>query len=433
MKNIETSLPREVKVFWIALVVLSMISCISCLYCRLALHLDYPYTWPLFIPEARYTDFTIYADRFRHFHQSEFFDGPGFPFTYPAPVALIYELFYLTPAPLYCFLATVIMASLCAVSFLGKKLYERNISKPVLLLFLATLVLLSYPMAFLFDRANMEINVWIFLILGVWAYSKERKWGAATCFGIAASLKLFPIIYLGLFLAKKQYRLLFFSGAVFLVTTLISLDIVGPTFGYAVHGVSAGLSAFRNLYALQLHPSEIGFDHSLYTFIKIAEYRYHLDNMGMYLSGYIAIVALIGTALFFGIIRNLPFLNQVLLLTIAAIWLPPVSSDYTLVHLYIPFAMLTLYAMEANRAGIKVRGLLLIFIGLAIIFTPQTYLIYHYVYLSKSLHVISASDIVLGGQVKALVLFGLFIVGLKFPFPDLYLIQKGSIADKVIQ
>ena len=50
-------------------------------------------------------------------------------------------------------------------------------------------------------------------------------------------------------------------------------------------------------------------------------------------------------------VRRLPRLNQFLLISIAMVSLPPVSYDYTLLHLYPGFALLTFLAIDAARRG----------------------------------------------------------------------------------
>ena len=50
--------------------------------------------------------------------------------------------------------------------------------------------------------------------------------------------------------------------------------------------------------------------------------------------------------LFFVRIIKLPVVNQILCLSIASILLPPVSYDYTLLHLYAPFVLITFVALQ---------------------------------------------------------------------------------------
>ena len=69
----------------------------------------------------------------------------------------------------------------------------------------------------------MEILVWIVLLLATWAYSTGRGYLAATFFGLAAALKLFPFVFLALFLSTREFRKLLLGAAVFLAASVAGL------------------------------------------------------------------------------------------------------------------------------------------------------------------------------------------------------------------
>ena len=79
-------------------------------------------------------------------------------------------------------------------------------------------------------------------------------------------------------------------------------------------------------------------------------------------------------------IRRLPMLNQVLALTVCALVLPPLSADYTLIHLLFPFSLLCLYAIFCQRNRMDAPGLKTCFLCFAPIFSFQTYLTWRYRY-----------------------------------------------------
>lgn len=393
--------------FWIGLVALSALSYAICLYCKYVLHLHYPYSWPLFVQDDRFSDLLVYQERFRHFHQSSFFTIAGHTFNQTAPGAILFELFFLTPHPLRIYLAvTILFTALVAVAF-ARALRTLGLKTWIAFAFTATVVLFSYPLEFMIDRANIEVVVWMLLVVGIWLYGEERGWLSATCFGIAASVKFYPLIYLGLFMRGKKYALVIYGVLVFVAVTGLSMLALGPNFRAAWTGVTNGLREFKHEYALQPKVSEIRFNHSLFTLPT--RILWHHDpkfasDLKTALTIYMAIVAASGILLFIFYIRNLPLINQVLALTIAAILFPPYSGDYTLVHLYIPWAMLTIYAIKTSKQKHCAPGLWIAYGCLAIIFTPQSYFIHN--------------DAGFGGQVKALVLLLLFAVALKYRFGD---------------
>jgi hypothetical protein len=117
---------------------------------------------------------------------------------------------------------------------------------------------------------------------------------------------------------------------------------------------------------------------------------------------YLAVAAVSGVALYFLRIRHLPIINQVLCLCIASILLPPVSYEYTLLHLYVAFGLLALFAQKMWSARVQIPGISAAMCCLAILVSPLSEVIYH---MER-----------FGGQIKAIVLVVLMIIALKYPF-----------------
>jgi len=88
---------------------------------------------------------------------------------------------------------------------------------------------------------------------------------------------------------------------------------------------------------------------------------------------------------------------------VASILLPPLSGDYTLLHLYIPWAVLALISISLKDGQIQ-RGLVFSFVCMAILMAPESWL---FVY-----------GIRVAGQLKAVVLLILFIVSITCPFEE---------------
>jgi hypothetical protein len=367
-----------------------------------------PGSWyPLFPWEARYTDFTIFQQRFSHFHDRDFFALAGFPFTYPAPVALVFEGFYLFGSHslgaflFFCFLVVGIAGVL-----LGRAMNRRSLKLEQAFGFLALSLFLSYPFWFLVDRANIEIVNWLLVALGVTAYWNKRWYLAATFFGIAISFKIFPFVFLGLLFSSRKYLAILWGVMVAAAATLASTWIMGPTYQIASKGIAQGLEYFRLHYALEVHGLEIGFDHSIFAIVKELTFHHKIVQEVYYLpwlNGYMVVAALAGIILFFWKIRKLPRANQILALTVASVLLPPVSSDYTLVHLYIPWAVLVLLSISIPD-GQRIPGLTLSFVCLAFLMAPESYLVLH--------------GFKVAGQLKAVVLLILFVISIYYPFQE---------------
>ena len=362
---------------------------------------SYPLLWE-FYPDFRYFDAT-----FHRLHTLAFFtNDPAHPFMYPAPVALPYALFYLTGEhSLRYFLATILFCSTVAALLFAQALHIRGLSKVASLAFAGTTLILSYPLWFVFHQANMEFAVWVILSLGLFAFFHRRPYLAGICFGIAGSMKLFPFIYLGLLLARKQYRAVAVSLGAATVLTLGSLYFVYPNIAVSWHYIQGGVATFREMFMLHLRP-ERGFDHSLFGLFKQLMPRLpQPPRLGVILSAYLLVAACAGTLLYVVRIRKLPITNQLLCLSIASILLPPTSFDYTLIHLYAPWVLLVLYAVHQHRSqGDRSvsPALLPALLCFAVLFAPLTEFI--------------ANGETIAGPIRALVLVQLFVLALTCPF-----------------
>ncbi len=232
-------------------------------------HLPEMNWYPLFMKEARFSDFTIFHDRFQYFQQAEFFRHPGFPFTYPAPVAVFFAVFYsLGSHALGVFLAFCFVVFVGAGVTFGRAMNRRGLAMADTAVFVGSTILLSYPFWFLVDRGNVEIANWLLLALGVAAYWHRRWYLAAAFFGVAISFKIFPFVFFGLLLSARKYKAVGWGLLVSASSTFLSTWIVGPSYRTASTGIANGLEFFKTQYMLQLHPQEIGFDHSAFAIVK---------------------------------------------------------------------------------------------------------------------------------------------------------------------
>ncbi len=398
-------LPTDLYRFAWGLIALMLTCFILNLLCGTFLHLYEPYATPLFT--EYFPDFVLLKPRFQHFHTPEFFTFPGVtPFMYPAPVAVVYEMFYLVPAhPLRTFLLFGLAAFVAAGILFGRLLRQRGVRPVDAFIFPFVVLLCSYPFWFAGKQANMEIVIWVIVAAGLALFLNGRGYSAATCFGFAASMKIYPIIYLGLLLVRRQYRQVIVGVLTATLATVASLWAVYPRLLVSSQRISAGVEQFRFLYMLHVRP-EIGADHSLFAVFKLALPTLPPPrDLGKILSIYLAVAAIGGLVLFVFRIRKLPVLNQVLCLVIASILFPPTSFEYTLLHLFDPFAMYVLLIVTYRREGRRVPGLKFLLPCFAVLlgFIPE--LIRHHVSF--------------GGQVKSVLLLALFVYALFQPLASL--------------
>ena len=368
-------------------------------FCFFVLHLRYPYDCPILVNKGDFfPDFVLLIDRlFVHFHTMAFFAPGDRHFMYPPAATLLYEPFALLPAhrvmtyvALLC-LTVVVMASLFAHA-----LRKRGASRKNVILWICGGILLSYPLWFEFQRGNVEMFLWAITSLGIWAFYRGRSYSAAACFGVVGAMKIYPAVFLGLLFARKQYREIAFSVLLALLLSAGCLWLEFPNIRVSLHETVKGLHTFEWTYVQHKFPDIISYDHSLFSLYKRI-FQPSLPQLSMATRLYMPLFGLVGLGLFLLHIQRMPFVNQVLTLTVATVLFPPVSFDYTLLYLYLPLCLLLLFFFE-EKAPRGVRSAVFV---LALLLSPLT----EFIHGGHSLE----------GQIKCVLLVILFVQSLVYP------------------
>lgn len=400
--------PPEVQAFTVLHLVLTAV-CFGTQMLGSIWRLNIPYGFPS-VAFQGWIDLLCFRARFAVLHQAAFFSTDpafGVHFMYPAPVALLYRIFYAAGShTLALFFGVTLGLTALLSGIVLREAVRRGLPLMAGVVVLGCAILLGYPFWFEYILGNMEICIFLLVAFGVLAFVTNRGYTAAALFGIATSMKIFPVVFFGLLLSKRKYRQIAFGAAVCAVTTVGSLRFLNPSVVVANRGILSGIEMFRQQYMIQYLLMETGFDHSIFGLIKFLDfYRnaaiYPIDKL---LSIYLPCAAIVGLALYVAIIRKLPMLNQILLLTIASILLPSTSHDYTLLHLYVPWALLLLFSLQTSETRPRIKGLMSAFLCFAILLAPES----EFIHYGRGF----------GGQIKCLTLIVLFGIALTCPFQD---------------
>ncbi len=406
------NLPEPLKLFLLASVALTITSFAYTIGCRYA-GLGLPYAFAYFyVPNEMFGDLMGLQPKFDLWGTPEFFTDKGGYFMYPAPLVHVFRLLLNVPGHVmrrYVVLAGISILLLCTI--LLKALRRNGLRPGYAALFVFSTAILSYPLAMLLQRWNIEVLVWLLTSLGIWQFASDRPKTAAVFIGLAASLKLYPLILLGLFLPRRRYAAFFLSILVFLSVTLVSLYAIGPTIGAAYTWNSFQMQQFSKYYAGSRWA--LGYDHSFFGLVKFFTLPWH-PNIDQWVQPYTITAGLASIILYFARIWRIPLVNQVLALSVLNVMLAPISFDYTLLNLYPAFALLAIVLLRAEQGLAPevpyANAYLLLF---ALVFTPQSYILFHgtrYV-----------------AQFRALCLIAVLILALKRP------IYSGYPADSDIQ
>jgi hypothetical protein len=402
-------MPRVLLVFLLVSVLLVAACLLTEAYCAHTASLNHlPYTELTLDPSDDYADFRMFVGRFRHFAQPDFFSPKwGSHFLYPATVGILSTPFYIFPPPNdpeNRFLGELAFCMLVAVIWFRRALMRRGLPNLSATLFALIAGFCSYPFYFEFNRANMEFYIWAITGLGVIAFMRDKPWRAATWIGIAGACKFYPFVYLGLLIARKQYKQAAWSLFVGALFTLFSLWALTGNIALSRAQTAAGLDEFRWVYVLHKRFGEIGIDHSFFGFYK--RFAAHIpppDQLAHQLSIILAVTAVIACIAYFARAIKLPVINQVIFLTVAAITLPPVSYDYTLLHLYTPFILMVFLAIDFWKRGVSLpRGAWAAFICFMLLLAPLNEFVLH--------------GERIAGQLKCLILLTLAVIALRYRF-----------------
>jgi hypothetical protein len=85
------------------------------------------------------------------------------------------------------------------------------------------------PMWFLFNCANVELLLLVVAMEGWRAAADGRNERAGLWLGLAAAIKLYPVLLLVPFAARRRWRLVFAAGVVIALSQLADVAIVGPS------------------------------------------------------------------------------------------------------------------------------------------------------------------------------------------------------------
>ena len=402
------SLPRELQIFWLTSAVAVALSVVvSWLKWRAG---QVATNWnPLGDPP--FGDLREYPGTYTLLHTRAFFCNlPLRPWPYPlySPVAYpplaaaVMAPIYLSGQPELVFLllsaAWLLGAIWCARGWMR----SAGIGPWTATLLPLTIAAISFPIARLVHQGNIELVVWALTATGVWAWFGDRNYLAATLWGCAAAMKLFPFALLFLLLPRRQWWAFAAGCTTFVLTTVWALWWLGPTIGDAWRGSMHNVFGYQGTRIAEWTLNELVANHSLMNLAKLAALVANYPMSRLSLPYYAA------GAAFLGIVMttrpwSLPPANQLLAVSSFMVMFPPMSYYHALVHMYAPLVVLGWVSIRAARARFEVPGLrntMLLFVPL---FVPFPLLMFR-------------NAFIFCGMIQSLVLLTLFFCAVQYRF-----------------
>jgi Glycosyltransferase family 87 len=394
------TLPKVLRWFWIgSLVAFGLMLLVN--------YLEYlaGFPWNARFPlgDTLFGDLLEFVPASQSAHMAESFRATASSMVaYPPFGAVLYSVMYSFGHPVEFYLGIFALWLGVAIGGIRRLLITLGIRPITAVLFPLTLAAVSFPIEGLLQRGNIELFVWIFAAAGTWAFLRDRDKTAAVLWGLAASIKLFPIILLVLFVAKPRFRALLLGLTTFVISSVLSMVYLGPSVKLAFERSLRNVFGYQTNRASELSVHEFAANHSAFIPIRFLAMTMGRPSVNVtnlyYLFG-----GLLFVAVFFGKVRKMPVANQVLAVTTFMVLMPQVSYFYTLVHLYVPFLMLMVLAIRAERQGVRIEGLRSAILLFVPIFASFSIFTYPRVYL-------------FGGLIQGLMLMILFLCALQYPF-----------------
>ncbi len=355
---------------------------------------------------ARYQDLMEFPPVYRMLHTADFYEGINTSrVTYPPLGMVLFAALYASGHPIGVYLATAAVWLAACAWGVRRGLMVEGIGGVTATLFPLTVALVSFPIAGLLQRGNIELFVWVFAGLGTWLFVRGREDAAAALWGLAAAVKLYPIVLLGLLLPRGKWRAFAVGAGTFVAVTVVSLAWLGPTMGVAWHGAVKNVFRYQGMRVGEWSLHELAANHSVFGLAKLMAIAVGLPLAKLTLPYYACGALLMGWA-YFARLWRMPMANQLLALTTFMVALPPISYFYALVHLYASWVVLVFVAIRAEKNGVRVKGLQMAMGLLVPLFASFMVFTYPRLWL-------------FGGLMQAFLLVALWVCAVEFPLAEI--------------
>jgi glycosyl transferase family 87 len=381
---------------------------------------------------SAFADFTDIAARVAHFGEADMLTRTDFNVFFPYPLPSIYAFLFfirLFPNPLAAYLTFALLSFFVAAGCLSWRIM-RIAPEWLPQVAIWSTLLLGYPLIFLISRGNIEAVMWVLVLLGIVAFTRNRMLISAILWALAASMKIVPGLLCLLFLARRKYRIFAIAVALTVAFSVLGLAGVGPTISQAFSDSSKSAPYLRDTFILaRVAPH---FDESLFAATKqvICVYDYLYRNDGQLhksdgrhppviwpgiktaLRIYDILIPIGALLLWWFRLRRLPLLNQFIAYIVLGILLPQVSYEYKLVYMYLvwgAFLLFLLADVATGRVKVPAAAIHTVLFSCAVIFVPLTYLAWR----NKQGHPFG-----IGGQIKMSFLLLILLTVLRVPMPS---------------
>lgn len=320
----------------------------------------YPYSTFLYMPDERFHDFTVAFDSSKNLNPYSNKFSVYFPFTYV--LIFLFTVFNWVLAYIILFGGFLVFL----ITALWRHLQSTEVVDRILAVF--TLVIISYPVLFAFERGNFELIVFIFLGCFVFLYQNNRDNLAVILLACAIAMKVYPAVFAILFVIDRKWTQLIQTACCAALFTALSAALLEGGISSSIYGVQRALLFFEANFINSVH----GLQHNSSIYVPI--YLSFIESgTSRYIAKYyplLAVIIFLCAFLYLKLTVN-AFWKKIAILSFLIILLPQVSYDYKLIYVYLP---LILFLGEIKQS--KYDALYAVIFGLLLI--PKDYYYFNY-------------------------------------------------------
>jgi hypothetical protein len=333
--------------------------------------LGYPLNTFLFLPSDHFNDFYNVVIK-----------GTGETVYFPLARLVIYP-FELFKSHVFAMMVFMLLTFIPIVYYNWVNLKGDKLTESIMNTFVFTF--LSYPLLYLIDRANFESFVYLSLCCFIVLFKNGKTFLSTIPLAFAISLKLFPAVFIILFVADKKYKEVVITGAFIAIFTIMALLILPGSMLENITALFANQHKFNTDYAIGFDGFDFGI--SLFGVIKGA---FVFLKLGNYVQSIFLLYVLFSFLIFlflswYIIVVEKEFWKRVTLLVIAMCILPHVSFAYKSIHLLIPIFLFINAAQDDNNRTLNILLFKFKFVWLytllfALLLIPKNYRLFVGVY-----------------------------------------------------
>jgi hypothetical protein len=228
-------------------------------------HWPYPYN-TVFMPDALCRDLWCYKPQFLELHTVNFFRPRQEElFPYPPGSVLPFILFQNILPEFHSipYIGLTLLGVVGLAILLIQGIVRLGVGRQKASVLVAVAATLMFPFWFVWSTGNIEIFLFLALSCSIIAFLRGKLLLAAVLIGFCASMKLYPFIFVALFLSIKRYREMVVAAGSFVLFTLMGLWFMTPHLQLSWEGTRAAMKANRSGTMQTFFPIQSSADHAL--------------------------------------------------------------------------------------------------------------------------------------------------------------------------